>query len=165
MQTFLVGICYFGNIYMVPLYLQNVLGTSEIMSAALLLPLVLTQTFTTTLSGYVLKWTNRTKTSFCVGFVLWCAGQAGQVAFSRTTSVGVIVGVLLVQGLGIGATLQSSAALSYSHIRWLKDVLMRTFARSSRAHPGVGPLGGPCGRHRRSQVRPFSRLTPSPTLS
>ena len=115
MQTFLVGICYFGNIYMVPLYLQNVLGASAIKSAALLLPLVLTQTFTTTLSGYVLKWTNRTKTSFCVGFVLWCAGQAGQVAFSRTTTVGVIVGVLLVQGLGIGATLQSSASLSYSH--------------------------------------------------
>ncbi|KPV78444.1 uncharacterized protein RHOBADRAFT_50911 [Rhodotorula graminis WP1] len=110
-QTFLVGICYFGNIYMVPLYLQNVLGASAIKSAALLLPLVLVQTFTTTLSGYVLKWTNRTRASFFVGFVLWCAGQAGQVAFSRTTSVGVIVGVLLVQGLGIGATLQSTLVL------------------------------------------------------
>ncbi|GAA5911846.1 hypothetical protein JCM8208_002458 [Rhodotorula glutinis] len=110
-QTFLVGICYFGNIYMVPLYLQNVLGASEIKSAALLLPLVLVQTFTTTLSGYVLKWTNRTRASFFVGFILWCAGQAGQVAFSRTTSVGVIVGVLLIQGLGIGATLQSTLVL------------------------------------------------------
>ncbi|GAA5994953.1 uncharacterized protein JCM10292_004450 [Rhodotorula paludigena] len=111
-QTFLVGIVYFGNIYQVPLYLQNVRGHSEIMSAALLLPLVLVQCFTTTLSGYVLKWTNRTKASFFVGFVFWFAGQAGQICFDRDTSIGVIVGVLLVQGMGIGATLQSTLVLA-----------------------------------------------------
>ncbi|GJN91636.1 hypothetical protein Rhopal_004659-T1 [Rhodotorula paludigena] len=111
-QTFLVGIVYFGNIYQVPLYLQNVRGHSEIMSAALLLPLVLVQCFTTTLSGYVLKWTNRTKASFFVGFVFWFAGQAGQICFDRNTSIGVIVGVLLVQGMGIGATLQSTLVLA-----------------------------------------------------
>ncbi|BGP36741.1 hypothetical protein JCM10449v2_000643 [Rhodotorula kratochvilovae] len=111
-QTFLVGIVYFGNIYMAPLYFQNVLGISEITSAALLLPLVLTQTFTTTLSGYVLKWTNYTRPSFTVGFLFWFAGQAGQIAFARSTSKGVIIGVLLVQGMGIGATLQSTLVLA-----------------------------------------------------
>ncbi|GAA5832182.1 hypothetical protein JCM11251_004270 [Rhodosporidiobolus azoricus] len=110
-QTFLVGIAYFGNIYQVPLYLQNVRGMDAVTSAALLLPLVLTQCFTTTLSGYVVKWTNRTRSSFVVGFVFWAAGQAAQICFDRTTSIGVIVGVLLVQGMGIGATLQSTLVL------------------------------------------------------
>ncbi|GAA5850102.1 hypothetical protein JCM8547_001011 [Rhodosporidiobolus lusitaniae] len=110
-QTFLVGIVYFGNIYQVPLYLQNVQGYSAIKSAAILLPLVLTQTFTTTLSGYVVKWTNRTRSSFLVGFFMWMAGSAAQLCFDRNTHLGVVVGILLIQGLGIGGTLQSTLVL------------------------------------------------------
>ncbi|GAA6032729.1 hypothetical protein JCM8097_000763 [Rhodosporidiobolus ruineniae] len=110
-QTFLVGIAYFGNIYQIPLYLQNVQGKSEITSAAMLLPLVLTQTFTTTLTGYINKWTNHTRSSFAVGFFLWTAGVCAQLSFGTKTSTGVVVGVLLLQGLGIGATLQSTLVL------------------------------------------------------
>ncbi|GAA6001849.1 hypothetical protein JCM10207_002349 [Rhodosporidiobolus poonsookiae] len=111
-QTFLVGIAYFGNIYQIPLYLQNVQGMSAIKSAAVLLPLVLSQTATTTLCGYIAKWTNRTKSCFFVGFVMWFAGSCAQLVFKRETSVGVVVGVLLVQGLGIGCTLQSTLVLA-----------------------------------------------------
>lgn len=80
---------------------------SAISSAAILLPLILVQTFTTVISGYVVKYTGYTKSSFVVGFVFWFAGQTAQLCFGRSTSVGVIVGVLLVQGMGVGATLQS----------------------------------------------------------
>ncbi|BGP12769.1 hypothetical protein JCM10213v2_000686 [Rhodosporidiobolus nylandii] len=110
-QTFLVGIAYFGNIYQIPLYLQNVLGHNAITSAALLLPLVLTQTATTTLCGYIVKWTNHTRASFTIGFLMWTVGVAAQVTFGRSSSTGEIVGILLLQGLGIGATLQSTLVL------------------------------------------------------
>ena len=79
-----------------------------ITSAALLLPLVLSQVFTTLLSGYVIKWTNRARSSFLAGFVVWAAGQGAQICFDSDTALGVIVICLLLQGLGIGATIQSS---------------------------------------------------------
>ncbi|WWD19942.1 hypothetical protein CI109_104415 [Kwoniella shandongensis] len=111
-QTWLVGMVFYGGIYFTPLYLQNVRGHSAIMSAALLLPLVLAQVPTTSISGFVVKYTNRTWASFFVGFVFWAAGQGGQLCFNRTTSNGVIVGCLLLQGLGIGSTIQSTLVLA-----------------------------------------------------
>ena len=79
-----------------------------ITSAALLLPLVLSQVFTTLLSGYAIKWSNRARPSFLAGFMIWAAGQGAQLCFDESTSIGVIVVCLLLQGLGIGATIQSS---------------------------------------------------------
>ncbi|WVW84312.1 hypothetical protein I302_106346 [Kwoniella bestiolae CBS 10118] len=112
LQTWLVGIVYYGGIYFVPLYLQNVKGDSPILSAALLLPLVLGQVLTTTISGFVVKWTNRTWPSFVVGFVLWTAGQGVQLCFEKGTGMGVIIGCLILQGFGIGSTIQSTLVLA-----------------------------------------------------
>nr|XP_018262690.1 uncharacterized protein I303_04169 [Kwoniella dejecticola CBS 10117]OBR84848.1 hypothetical protein I303_04169 [Kwoniella dejecticola CBS 10117] len=111
-QTWLVGIVYYGGIYFVPLYLQNVQGYSPILSAALLLPLVLGQVLTTTISGYVVKFSNRTWSSFFVGFLLWTAGQSAQLCFRENTAKGVIVGCLILQGFGIGSTIQSTLVLA-----------------------------------------------------
>ncbi|WRT68119.1 uncharacterized protein IL334_005094 [Kwoniella shivajii] len=112
LQTWLVGIVYYGGIYFVPLYLQNVRGNTPILSAALLLPLVLGQVLTTTISGYVVKYTNRTWASFVFGFTLWAAGQGAQLCFTRSTTQGVIIGCLLLQGFGIGSTIQSTLVLA-----------------------------------------------------
>ncbi|WVF66413.1 hypothetical protein IAT40_001153 [Kwoniella sp. CBS 6097] len=111
-QTWLVGIVFYGGIYFVPLYLQNVLGYSPILSAALLLPLVLGQVLTTVIAGYVVKYTNRTWLSFFFGFLLWAAGQGAQLCFSTDTTEGVIIGCLILQGFGIGATIQSTLVLA-----------------------------------------------------
>ena len=99
-------------VYFTPLYLQNVRAFGIIESAALLLPLVLSQVVTTVVSGYVIKWTGHARTSFLIGFCAWLAGQGAQITFDRTTSKGVIVGCLLIQGLGIGSTIQSSEYLN-----------------------------------------------------
>jgi hypothetical protein len=100
------------KVFFVPLYLQNVLGQTPIISAALLLPLVLSQVITTSISGYVVKYTNRTWASFTTGFIVWLAGQGAQLCFEVDTPIGVIIGVLLLQGLGIGSTIQSSGSAS-----------------------------------------------------
>jgi hypothetical protein len=60
------------------------------------------------ISGYVIKWTGRARSSFLVGFLVWTAGQGAQISFGQATPIGIIIGCLLIQGLGIGATLQSS---------------------------------------------------------
>jgi len=94
------------------------------MSAALLLPLVISQVLTTTISGFVVKYTNRTGASFTVGFIVWFAGQGAQLCFHQETSRGIIIGVLLLQGLGIGSTIQSSKSMAViSSTNWVALVL------------------------------------------
>jgi hypothetical protein len=73
----------------------------------MLLCLVVVQVISTVISGYVVKWTGRTWSSFAVGFLLLTAGQGGQLCFALNTSAAVIGIILTIQGLGIGATLQS----------------------------------------------------------
>jgi hypothetical protein len=143
-QTWLVGIVYYGGsklqsarlaayvVYFTPLYLQNVRGFGIIESAALLLPLVLSQVITTSISGYAIKWTGYARSSFLVGFLVWLAGQGAQISFGQETTTGVIVGCLLLQGLGIGSTIQSSEPYSVrshcplelitQHWFWLKPL-------------------------------------------
>ncbi|KAM0746561.1 MFS general substrate transporter [Meredithblackwellia eburnea MCA 4105] len=139
-QTWLVGIVFYGNVFYVPIYAQNVLGMGAIESAAVLLPLVLAQTFTTTLAGLWVKRTAKTKSSLVVGFVWWFAGQAAQLCFKRGTSVGVIVGVLLVQGMGAGATLQSTLVLAQASGPAADRAVVtgaRNFARTSGGAIGL----------------------------
>lgn len=83
-------------------------GQSPILSAAVLLPLVLSQVVTTAISGYVIKYTGHAWWSFTLGFLVWLAGQGAQICFDEDTSLGVIILCLLLQGLGIGSTIQSS---------------------------------------------------------
>lgn len=74
----------------------------------MLLPLVLSQVVTTAISGYVIKYTGHAWWSFTLGFFVWLAGQGAQLCFDESTGLGVVVMCLLLQGLGIGSTIQSS---------------------------------------------------------
>ena len=53
-QTFFVGIVYYGNLYYLPIYSQVLQKRDSITSGVLLLPLIITQTFTATGAGLVL---------------------------------------------------------------------------------------------------------------
>jgi hypothetical protein len=52
-QTFFVGIVYYGNLYYLPIFSQVLQHRSIIVSGVLLLPLIITQTFTATLAGLI----------------------------------------------------------------------------------------------------------------
>jgi EmrB/QacA subfamily drug resistance transporter len=130
-QTWFVGMVMYGNLYMAPLYLQNVLGYSPIMAGVMMIPYLVGQIVTTTIAGFVVNATGTNKPGFTIGFLLWAAGQGAQICFGKSTSVGVVVGILLLQGLGIGATLQSEycgAAKSWGRDR-----------ADSKSHTGPGP--------------------------
>ncbi|PPQ68484.1 hypothetical protein CVT25_008410 [Psilocybe cyanescens] len=109
LQTFFVGMIFYGGMFFTPIYLQNVLGYSPIMSGVLILPLVLTQVFSTSAMGFITEKTDSLKPWIIIGFGIWLAGQAAQTVFDRTTSVAKIVVILLIQGIGVGGTLQTSA--------------------------------------------------------
>ncbi|KAI5825536.1 MFS general substrate transporter [Schizophyllum commune Tattone D] len=102
------GMVYYGNIYFLPIYYQKFRGFSELKSAALLLPLLLIQSVSGVLNGQVTMYTGGVKPQILVGFSLWLIGSGLQSTFKRATSIGKIVGILLVQGIGTGGILQTT---------------------------------------------------------
>lgn len=126
------------------------------MSGVLILPLVLVQVFSTSASGFIIEKMDRILPSIVVGFALWLAGQAAQTIFGRNTSVGTIVGILLVQGLGVGATIQSEWTL------WLDFLSGYSCGRSHRqsgVSPGIRSSHRQSGSHWNKKVRIHSLPT------
>jgi MFS family permease len=100
---------YYGSLYITPIWLQSIGGLSSLMAGVVMLPLVISQVVTTTLTGFIVERTGHYKPSLVVGFVIWFAGQAAQLVFKQGTSIPTIIGILLLQGLGLGCTLQSES--------------------------------------------------------
>lgn len=118
-QTFFVGIVYYSNLYYLPVFSQVLQRRSIIASGVILLPLIITQTFTATLAGFILAkfpssmecadWrTGRYNPCICGGFAMWTLGLGLQTTFSPNLSLGKIIGYLIVEGFGIGLTFQTS---------------------------------------------------------
>jgi len=108
LQNFMTGLAFFGNFFYLPIYFQSVLGLKAIISGAMLLPLILPTSCTSILSGQVLSRTGRYLWVVVVGFVLWTLGTGLKCAFDRNTKIWHIILVLIVEGMGIGNTLQST---------------------------------------------------------
>jgi MFS family permease len=94
-------------VYILPLYTQHVLGYSPIGSGALLLPLVLTQTITSTLAGLIAQITGRSWPCVLGGFILLTISQGIQIMFDNHTRVAVVIGITFMQGFAIGFMIQS----------------------------------------------------------
>ncbi|KAH9487281.1 MFS transporter M2 [Psilocybe cubensis] len=139
MQTFFVGMIFYGGMFFTPIYLQNVLGYSPIMSGVLILPLVLIQVFSTSAMGFITEKTDSLKPWIILGFSIWLVGQAAQTVFDRTTSVAKIVVILLIQGIGVGGTLQTLVLAQASAPPLDRAVVTgtRNFARTSGGALGL----------------------------
>ncbi|KAF2181366.1 major facilitator superfamily transporter [Zopfia rhizophila CBS 207.26] len=105
-QNFFTGVCYYGNFFYLPIYFQSVLDFSALVSGALLLPVIVTTSIASMASGQVMSRSGRYMWIVFAGFVLWTLGTGLTCAFSRLTKMWKIVVALIVEGLGIGMTLQ-----------------------------------------------------------
>ncbi|KAL1408434.1 hypothetical protein Q8F55_005246 [Vanrija albida] len=109
---FLVGIVWFGQFYIAPLYLQNVLAYSAVQAGALLLPLLIGQAVVMTGVGYAMKRWGHTRSIILGGYAIWTAGQGMQLAWGVRRDLGAILGAMLVQGVGFGLTSQTTLVLA-----------------------------------------------------
>lgn len=111
-SLFCVGILWFGNQFIAPLYLQNVLGYSATTAGALLLPLLVGQTIVMTALGYAMRKWGKSKIFILAGYLIFTAGQGMQVAWSERKDLGLIIGAFTLQGIGFGLTSQSTLVLA-----------------------------------------------------
>jgi Na+/melibiose symporter-like transporter len=110
--NFLVGIVWFGNFYIAPLYYQNVLGYSAVTAGALMLPLLVGQLFIMVGAGMAVKKWGKSRTMILVGYFIWTAGQGMQIAWPEYKSIALIVIAQLIQSVGFGLTSQTTLVLA-----------------------------------------------------
>jgi MFS family permease len=117
LQTFLVGLAYFGNFFYLPIYFQSILGYSPLASGALILPVVITTSFASIASGQYMNRVGRYSHCILMGFALWTLGNGLTLLFDRGASLGRLIVVLIVEGAGIGLTLQPTLVGLYANGR------------------------------------------------
>jgi predicted MFS family arabinose efflux permease len=117
MQSFLTGIAYFGNFFYLPIYFQSILKYSALTSGALILPLIISTSATSIIAGQSMSRIGRYMPCILVGFALWTIGAGLTLLFNRATSIGDITGYLIVEGAGIGLTLQPTLVGMYANSR------------------------------------------------
>ncbi|KAE8383334.1 hypothetical protein BDV26DRAFT_277281 [Aspergillus bertholletiae] len=139
LQSFLLGAVYQSNLYYLPLYYQNVRGWSPILSAALTTPLVACQSLASICSGQYISRRKRYGEVIWAGFGLWTLGAGLMILFNRHTSIGAIVVIALIQGIGVGFTFQPTLVAFQAHCTKAHRAVIisnRNFFRC---------LGGACG--------------------
>jgi hypothetical protein len=107
-QNFFTGITYFGNFFYLPIYFQSVLGYNALISGALLLPLVIASSVTSIIGGQIMSRIGRYKIITIVGFALLVIGGGMKLIYARNTTIGLIIGAGIVEGMGFGLTLPTS---------------------------------------------------------
>lgn len=117
LQSFLTGLAYFGNFFYLPIYFQSILRYSPLASGALILPIVITTSFTSIVSGQYMTRVGSYMHCILVGFSIWSLGNGLTLLFNRSTKLGVLVIVLIIEGAGIGLTLQPTLVGMYANSR------------------------------------------------
>lgn len=98
------------------IYLQSVRAYPALEAGALLLPLVISTSILSILSGQYMSHYHRYLPSVAVGFVLWMLGTGLRCMFSRSLPLGAIIVILMIEGAGIGLTLQPSKKQPFRYL-------------------------------------------------
>lgn len=107
LSMFVNGWNFLVQVYYIPTFYQLVYGYSAVKSGALLLPITLTQTLFSTLSGLVIHKTGRYRECLLLGWAVWAIGL-GLYSTLDSPSLGQQIGFGLLTGFGLGNTLQPS---------------------------------------------------------
>jgi hypothetical protein len=109
LQSFLTGLAYFGNFFYLPIYFQSILRFSPLVSGALILPVIASGQYMARIARYM--------PCILVGFALWTLGNGLTLLFDRNTGLAVLIVALIVEGAGIGLTLQPTLVGVYANSR------------------------------------------------
>ncbi|KAI1756418.1 putative efflux pump antibiotic resistance protein [Xylaria castorea] len=102
----LIGWIYWGNLFILPLYLQNVRGSSPAQAGILMLPMVITHGLTSGLTGILISIFGRYKPIIVTGAICWAMAAVEKTHYNQTTPIWKIVIVGVFDGIGVGCSLQ-----------------------------------------------------------
>ncbi|OTB02574.1 hypothetical protein M426DRAFT_61878 [Hypoxylon sp. CI-4A] len=94
------------QVYYVPTFYQLAYGYSATKAGAMLLPITLIQTISSTLSGLVVHWVGRYRECILFGWICWAIGLGLMSTLDETSGLGKQIGYSIIIGVGVGNTLQ-----------------------------------------------------------
>lgn len=111
--VFALGTATFGSMLLLPLYFQQVRGESVLITGLLTTPQALGMAIAMTLSG---RLSDKIGAGWVVpvGIVVAICGQLGLTILTATTSYWVVGAVLVLLGLGLGASMMPAMSAAYA---------------------------------------------------
>jgi MFS family permease len=114
-QNLLFGVVYYSQLYYLPLFFQNALQLSPLISAALLLPVPSGQMIFSIASGQFISRFERYGVVIWAGFFIWTLSAALTTLFTRDFPLVGMVFILGCQGAGAGLVLQPTLVALQAH--------------------------------------------------
>lgn len=108
LTMFVNGWNFLVQVYYIPTFYQLVYGYSAVQSGALLPPITLVQTLSSTTSGLIVSWTGRYRESILIGWATWAIGIGLFSTLDESNGLGKQIGYAILTGFGVGQTLQPS---------------------------------------------------------
>ncbi|RSM02273.1 hypothetical protein CDV31_010993 [Fusarium ambrosium] len=132
------------QVYYVPSFYQLVYGYSATKAGAMLLPITLLQTVSSTLSGLVVHWVGRYRECILFGWLCWAVGLGLMSTLDEHTGVGKQIGYSILIGVGVGNTLQPALIATQAGVE-RRDMAVvtsfRNFVRNLGATLGLAVCG------------------------
>jgi EmrB/QacA subfamily drug resistance transporter len=154
---FAVGMAMFGAIMFVPLYVQDVLGSSATASGLVLTPLMLAMMLTSVGSGQVITRTGRYRWALILGPVIMAGGYVLLATMTAGSPRLHATAAMTVTGLGLGLLLQNLALVVQNGVpsRHLGAATSAVqFSRSIGGTIGVSVMGAILAAGRPAQATP-----------
>ncbi|KAE8385764.1 MFS drug transporter [Aspergillus alliaceus] len=108
LTMFINGWNFLVQVYYIPTFYQLVFGYSTVKAGAMLLPVTLMQTLSSTVSGLVVHWVGRYRECILFGWGIWAVGLGLFSTLDQSSGLGKQIGYGVLTGIGVGNTLQPS---------------------------------------------------------
>ncbi|KAJ4193249.1 hypothetical protein NW755_003243 [Fusarium falciforme] len=125
------------QVYYVPSFYQLVYGYSATKAGAMLLPITLLQTVSSTLSGLVVHWVGRYRECILFGWLCWAVGLGLMSTLDENTGVGKQIGYSILIGVGVGNTLQPALIATQAGVE-RRDMAVVTSFRNKESKTLIG---------------------------
>ncbi|CEL02348.1 Putative Cephamycin export protein cmcT [Aspergillus calidoustus] len=106
LTMFINGWNFLVQVYYIPTFYQLVFNYSTVKSGAMLLPITLMQTVSSTASGLVVHWVGRYRECILFGWMIWAVGLGLFSTLDESSGLGKQIGYGILTGVGVGNTLQ-----------------------------------------------------------
>lgn len=101
-----IGWVFWGNLFCLPLYLQNIRDVSPGEAGLLLLPMVISHGLTSAGSGILISVFGHYKSMVVTGAICWAIAAVVKLGYHQATPMWVFVVTGVFDGIGVGCSLQ-----------------------------------------------------------
>ncbi|SJX64144.1 uncharacterized protein SRS1_14798 [Sporisorium reilianum f. sp. reilianum] len=128
-QTMCTGGIFYLLLFFVPQFTQVVKGYSGVKAGVTLIPLMALQAVTSIVAGVLVSKTGRYKLIIVGGFAIYSVGVGLLGLLDHTSSIGQVIGFLLLSGFGAGGTFQTTLVAAQNAVD-RQDLAVVTSARN-----------------------------------